>query len=106
MLIMGGDHAVIVSGAVGPQSWSGQALRKFRIVCLHNDSRLALLTFDLAAAGHAGPIRAELTTTGAPIGPCDVMVAGHARARGFRLVTNNEGEFSRGRGLLLENWSK
>lgn len=68
--------------------------------------RLELLDFDLAAAEHAGQIRAELTTTGTPIGPFDVMIAGHARSRGLSLVTNNEGEFSRVRGLLLENWSK
>jgi len=68
--------------------------------------RLELLDFDLAAAEHAGQILAELTTAGIPIGPFDVMIAGHARSRGLRLVTNNEGEFSRFRGLLLENWSK
>jgi tRNA(fMet)-specific endonuclease VapC len=68
--------------------------------------RLGLLDFDLAAAEHAGQIRAELAAAGTPIGPFDVMIAGHARSRGLSLVTNNEGEFSRVRGLLLENWSR
>lgn len=68
--------------------------------------RLELIDFDLAAAEHAGQIRAELAAAGTPIGPFDVMIAGHARSRGLSLVTNNEGEFSRVRGLLLENWSR
>jgi len=57
--------------------------------------RLVRLDFDLAAAEHAGQIRAELAAAGTPIGPFDVMIAGHARSRGLCLVTNNEGEFSR-----------
>lgn len=68
--------------------------------------RLELIDFDLAAAEHTGQIRAELAAAGTPIGPFDVMIAGHARSRGLGLVTNNEGEFSRVRGLLLENWSR
>lgn len=68
--------------------------------------RLELLDFDLGAAEHAGQIRAELAAAGTPIGPFDVMIAGHARSRGFSLVTNNEGEFSRVEGLRLANWSK
>lgn len=68
--------------------------------------RLDLLDFDLGAAEHAGQIRAELAAAGTPIGPFDVMIAGHARSRGLCLVTNNEGEFSRVEGLRLANWSK
>jgi tRNA(fMet)-specific endonuclease VapC len=68
--------------------------------------RLDLLDFDLGAAEHAGQIRAELAAAGTPIGPFEVMIAGHARSRGLCLVTNNEGEFSRVEGLRLANWSK
>jgi tRNA(fMet)-specific endonuclease VapC len=68
--------------------------------------RLKLIDSDLAAAEHAGQIRAELAAAQAPIGPFDVMIAGHARSRCLNLVTNNEGEFSRVRGLFLENWSR
>jgi tRNA(fMet)-specific endonuclease VapC len=32
------------------------------------------------------------------------MIAGHARAAGLILVTNNISEFERVPGLLLENW--
>lgn len=67
--------------------------------------RLELLDFDLGAAEHAGQIRAELAASGTPIGPFDVMIAGHARSRGLCLVTNNEGEFQRVKGLRLANWA-
>lgn len=68
--------------------------------------RLTVLDFDLGAAEHAGQIRAELASAGTPIGPFDVMIAGHARSRGLCLVTNNEGEFERVSGLRLANWAK
>jgi tRNA(fMet)-specific endonuclease VapC len=35
-----------------------------------------------------------------------MMIAGHARALGLILVTNNVKEFKRVPGLLLENWTK
>jgi hypothetical protein len=49
-------------------------------------------------------IRAELYRAGQLIGPYDMMIAGHARAKGLVLVTNNIEEFKRVPGLLLENW--
>ena len=67
--------------------------------------RLTLLDFDIGAAEHAGQIRAELAAAGPPIGPFDVMIAGHARSRGLCLVTNNESEFARVNGLRLANWA-
>jgi tRNA(fMet)-specific endonuclease VapC len=33
-----------------------------------------------------------------------MLIAGHARASGLILVTNNINEFERVPGLLLENW--
>ena len=68
--------------------------------------RIEILDFDVSAAEHAGQIRAELSAVGKPIGPFDVMIAGHARSRGMCLVTNNEGEFMRVSGLRLVNWTK
>lgn len=67
--------------------------------------RLDILDFDLGAAEHAGQIRAELALSGNPIGPFDVMIAGHARAAGLCLATNNEREFARINGLRLANWA-
>jgi tRNA(fMet)-specific endonuclease VapC len=67
-------------------------------------ARLEVLPFDNQAAYHFGQIRAALYRAGQPIGPYDMMIAGHARACGLKLVTNNMKEFERVPGLLLENW--
>jgi len=68
-------------------------------------ARLVVLPFDEAAATHFGQLRAELYRQGNPIGPYDMMIAGHARARGLILVTNNPNEFERVPGLRIENWA-
>lgn len=69
-------------------------------------ARLEVLPFDDKAAYHFGQIRAALYRLGQPIGPYDMMIAGHARACGLKLVTNNVREFGRVQGLVLEDWSK
>ena len=69
-------------------------------------ARLEVLSFDNKAAYHFGQIRAALYRSGKPLGPYDMMIAGHARASGLILVTNNVKEFARVPGLLLENWAK
>ena len=53
-----------------------------------------------------GTIRAALAVKGSPIGPNDLWIAAHAMAAGLILVTNNEREFKRVKGLKLENWAK
>ena len=68
-------------------------------------ARLEVLPFDDTAAYHFGQIRAALYRIGNPIGPYDMMIAGHARAFGLKLVTNNVKEFERVQGLLIEDWS-
>lgn len=68
-------------------------------------ARIEVLHFDLASAEHAGQIRAQLTSLGRQIGPFDVLIAGHARALGLCLVTNNMSEFERVEGLRLANWA-
>ncbi len=67
-------------------------------------ARLEVLPFESKAAYHFGQIRAALYKAGSPIGAYDMMIAGHARALGLVLVTNNHKEFQRVPGLLLENW--
>jgi tRNA(fMet)-specific endonuclease VapC len=69
-------------------------------------ARLEVLPFDDKAAYHFGQIRAALYRSGQPIGPYDMMIAGHARACGLKLVTNNLKEFQRVQGLVLEDWSE
>jgi tRNA(fMet)-specific endonuclease VapC len=49
-------------------------------------------------------VRAKLEHAGTPIGPLDTFIASHAVARKLTLVSNNEREFRRVRGLTIENW--
>lgn len=69
-------------------------------------ARLDILNYDAEAAAHTGQLRAELAKAGTPIGPYDQMIAGHARALGLILVTNNRREFARVPGLRVEDWVK
>lgn len=52
-----------------------------------------------------GAIRAALESKGEVIGNNDLWIAAHARASGLVLVTSNEREFKRIRGLKVENWA-
>lgn len=52
----------------------------------------------------AAEVRVTLKKQGNLIGPYDLLLAGQALARGFTLVTNNTGEFSRVEGLKLLDW--
>jgi tRNA(fMet)-specific endonuclease VapC len=65
---------------------------------------LAILPFDDRAGHTYGRVRTELDRAGTPIGPLDTLIAAHALAERVTLVTNNEREFSRIVGLLVENW--
>lgn len=65
---------------------------------------MSVLPLDVPADGEYAQIRATLEAAGTPIGPNDLFIAAHARAVGAVLVTANVGEFSRVRGLEVENW--
>jgi len=64
---------------------------------------LQVLAFDVPADAQYGIIRAEIEASGRPIGPNDLLIAAHALAVGAGLITANTGEFSRVRGLRIEN---
>ena len=49
-------------------------------------------------------VRHELAAKGELIGPNDLWIAAHALAADLVLVTNNEREFRRVKGLKIENW--
>jgi tRNA(fMet)-specific endonuclease VapC len=68
-------------------------------------ANVEVLSFTRAAAKESGAVRAELSAAGNLIGAYDLLIAGHARAIGATLVTNNVDEFSRVPGLALENWA-
>jgi tRNA(fMet)-specific endonuclease VapC len=66
---------------------------------------LPALALPERAAETYGTIRADLEAKGAMIGNNDLWIAAHAAAEGLTLVTNNEREFRRVRGLRVENWA-
>ncbi|WP_071427739.1 type II toxin-antitoxin system tRNA(fMet)-specific endonuclease VapC [Merdimmobilis hominis] len=67
---------------------------------------LDILPFDDLAAAEYGNICAYLQKRGTPIGTMDMLIAGHARAEGLILVTNNVREFMRVPNLGIENWAE
>ena len=66
---------------------------------------LPVLPLPEAAAEAYGIMRAELERKGQMIGNNDLWIAAHAKAAGLTLVTNNEREFRRVRGLKVQNWA-
>jgi tRNA(fMet)-specific endonuclease VapC len=67
---------------------------------------LEIIDFDYNATIEYGLIRAELEKKGTPIGPLDTLIGAHAKSLGLIMVTNNEKEFKRISGLMIENWTK
>jgi tRNA(fMet)-specific endonuclease VapC len=65
---------------------------------------LTVLDWPRVAADHYAHIRADLKKKGALIGANDLLIAAHALAVGAVVVTNNTKDFSRVKGLQLENW--
>ncbi|WP_375383178.1 type II toxin-antitoxin system VapC family toxin [uncultured Sphingomonas sp.] len=63
-----------------------------------------VLPVNIPSDAEYGGIRAELEAAGKTIGPNDLLIAAHAYAIGATLVTDNLDEFSRVRGLTVENW--
>lgn len=67
-------------------------------------TQLAILDFDASAAADAAHIRADLQRRGALIGGNDILIAGHARSLGLKLITSDLTDFSRVDGLRCEDW--
>jgi tRNA(fMet)-specific endonuclease VapC len=66
---------------------------------------LEQIPFDREAARESARARVDLERRGIVIGPLDLLIAGTALSRGAALATNNTREFSRIRGLRLEDWT-
>ena len=81
------------------------AVDKNRLALAMLLSNIEICDFDVDAADCYGSIRADLERRGTPIGSLDTMVAGHAASLDCTLVTNNEREFARVKGLIIENWA-
>ena len=75
-------------------------------VALIDALQFQVLDFDREDARQAGELRAFLASTGMPIGPYDVLIAGQAKARDLILVTSNTDEFRRVPGLRVQDWGR
>lgn len=67
-------------------------------------NQFTILPFDEQAAALCGQLRAELMVLGTPIGPYDLQIAAIALVNQLTLVTHNTREFTRIRGLQIEDW--
>ena len=83
-----------------------QAVERNRAAITLFLSAISILPFDSDAAEEYGAVLADLERKGTPIGPMDMLIAGHARSRGLILVTNNTREFFRVNELEVEDWTK
>jgi tRNA(fMet)-specific endonuclease VapC len=87
----------------------GAAKSKQRVAALEQlrelGNLLPALSLPETAAEVYGTIRAELEVKGELIGNNDLWIASHAVASGLTLITNNEREFRRIRGLKMQNWA-
>ena len=83
-----------------------QSIEKNRVALALLLANIEIMDFDSLAAESYGRIRADLEKLGTPIGPLDMIIAGHARSLDYTIVTNNTKEFVRVQGLKLENWAE
>ena len=65
---------------------------------------LAILEWPREAARHYAEIRSDLKRKGSMFDANDLLIAAHARSIGAIVVTNNTKEFTRVKGLKIENW--
>lgn len=66
--------------------------------------KIKTLDFSSSEATTTAKIRKELKKIGKPIGFYDLLIAGTAMTHELILVTSNTEEFSRVKGLKIENW--
>ncbi|MBQ4232117.1 MAG: type II toxin-antitoxin system VapC family toxin [Lachnospiraceae bacterium] len=83
-----------------------EAVEKNRLALSLLLANIEILDFDVEAANCYGKVRADLEKKGTPIGPLDMMIAGHAHSLGYTVVTNNMKEFSRVSNLKIDNWAE
>ncbi len=79
---------------------------KNRIALMEFLSIMEIYNYDDITAKEYGIIRTDLEKKGQIIGSMDLLIAAHAKSMEVILVTNNEYEFKRVKGLMIENWAK
>ena len=96
--------SVVTLGELRHGAEKNQARAKALAMIRHLEASIQVAPLSETAGQHYGQIRAALETRGQTIGNNDLWIAAHARAEGWILVTNNEREFKRVKGLQVENW--
>lgn len=66
--------------------------------------QIQILPFSENCAKAAASMRSDLKTSGQPIGPYDVLLAGTAAAHDLIVVTSNLSEFKRIATITIEDW--
>ncbi|WP_348771530.1 type II toxin-antitoxin system VapC family toxin [Azospirillum sp. SYSU D00513] len=102
-----GEDAICTSIVVAAELRYGAAKKGSAKLTRRVEDLLAdiqVLPLDVPTDAEYGAIRSELDSIGQPIGGNDLLIAAHALAHRLTLVTANEREFQRVRGLKLENW--
>jgi len=96
--------SVITLGELQHGAEKSQARDKALLALQQLQNAIQVMPLAEDAGQHYGQIRSTLERAGQPIGNNDLWIAAHARAEGWVLVTNNEREFCRVDGLVVENW--
>lgn len=102
-----GEEAVCTSIIVAAELRFGAAKRGAPRLTQQVEAILAalpVLPLELPADAGYAHIRWVLEQAGQPIGPNDLLIAAHALALKYTLVTANEREFARVPGLTVVNW--
>ena len=102
---------ICISAIVLHELWFGVAKSARRAVNTETlarflESDVIVLPFKPDDARTTADIRDALRRAGTPIGPYDILIAGHALQLDATLVTNNTRAFARVPGLRLEDWSQ
>ena len=102
-----GDAKVCTSIIVAAELRFGAARKKSpRLTALVDEvlSEIDILPLETPVDAAYATVRCALETKGQPISGNDLLIAAHALALGYTLVTANMREFARVDGLMCENW--
>ena len=102
-----GEDAVCTSIIVAAELRFGTAKRQSPALTQRVEAiltALEILPLDAPADARYAQLRWHLEAAGTPIGPNDMLIAAHALAEGYTLVTANLGEFARVPNLPVCNW--
>jgi tRNA(fMet)-specific endonuclease VapC len=102
-----GETRVLTSIIVAAELRYGAAKKASGALTAQLESALGaleILPFESPADVIYASLRTDLEKSGTIIGANDMLIAAHALATRCTMVTDNEREFARVRGLACENW--